>query len=81
MSLKAAMAVIAFHVNKSLTIYYFTNVSRQDFLFRVFRNAITPLVLALIAPRAYSDYSIIPICSVFYSLTWYFIINRIIVEN
>jgi hypothetical protein len=54
--IKAAMAVIAFHVNKILTIYYFTNVSRQDFLSRVFRNAITPLVLVLIGLIALFPY-------------------------
>ena len=74
--IKAAMAVIAFHVNKILTIYYFTNVSRQDFL-----SPGVPKRDNSFSSRAYSAYSIIPICSVFYSLTWYFIINRIIVEN
>jgi hypothetical protein len=56
--IKAAMTVTAFHVNKILTVYDFTNVSLQDFFVPGFRNAITPLILALITLFPYVQYFI-----------------------
>jgi hypothetical protein len=48
-------------------------------------NKISQFTILLVPRRdnsfSYRAYNVIPICSVFYSLTWYFIFNRIIVET
>jgi hypothetical protein len=50
---EAVVTTIAFCFNRTLTVYYFTNV-------RIYDNSFSS-----------HAYSIIPICSVFYVLTWY----------